>query len=65
MILPVIDGSESFLSESPASPVSVDMQALQLSSQDLFRHAKTVSIEHNGEYYWLRLTRGNKLILTK
>jgi hemin uptake protein HemP len=37
----------------------------ELSSRDLFRHANTVRIEHNGEHYWLRLTRGNKLILTK
>lgn len=37
----------------------------KLSSQDLFRNSSTVCIEHHGEYYWLRLTRGNKLILTK
>ena len=61
----LINNSESSLSESSALPISVDVQALQLSSQDLFRHAKTVSIEHHGERYWLRLTRGNKLILTK
>lgn len=39
--------------------------AQKLSSQDLFRHGSTVCIEHQGERYWLRLTRGNKLILTK
>lgn len=37
----------------------------KLSSQDLFRNGSTVCIEHHGEHYWLRLTRGNKLILTK
>jgi len=37
----------------------------KLSSQDLFRNGSTVCIEHQGEHYWLRLTRGNKLILTK
>lgn len=36
-----------------------------LSSRELFKHANTVRIEHNGEHYCLRLTRGNKLILTK
>jgi hemin uptake protein HemP len=39
--------------------------ALQLSSEELFRKGKTVRIEHAGQTYWLRLTRGNKLILTK
>lgn len=41
----------------PASP--------KLFSQELFRNSSTVCIEHQGEQYWLRLTRGNKLILTK
>jgi hemin uptake protein HemP len=36
-----------------------------LSSSDLFRRSNTVCIEHQGQQYWLRLTRGNKLILTK
>lgn len=46
-------------------PESSASATVQLSSRDLFRAAKTVCIEHNGEHYWLRLTRGNKLILTK
>lgn len=37
----------------------------KLFSQELFRNSSTVCIEHQGEQYWLRLTRGNKLILTK
>lgn len=40
-------------------------QAMQLSSEELFRSGNTVRIEHAGQVYWLRLTRGNKLILTK
>jgi hemin uptake protein HemP len=40
-------------------------QLLELSSRELFRHGKTVRIEHQKEFYWLRLTRANKLILTK
>ena len=40
-------------------------EPLQLSSRDLFRNGKTVRIEHQSEFYWLRLTRANKLILTK
>lgn len=49
------------------APVAADADspALMLSSRELFRHTKTVCIEHNGEHYCLRLTRGNKLILTK
>jgi hemin uptake protein HemP len=38
---------------------------LQLCSRELFCNGNTVRIEHNGQYYWLRLTRTNKLILTK
>lgn len=44
---------------------SLIQQCDSLSSQELFRHANTVRIEHAGQTYWLRLTRGNKLILTK
>ena len=36
-----------------------------LSSRELFCATNTVHIEHNGELYCLRLTRNNKLILTK
>ncbi len=36
-----------------------------LCSQELFRETNTVQIEHEGQRYLLRLTRGNKLILTK
>jgi hemin uptake protein HemP len=36
-----------------------------LLSRELFRNSNTVQIEHDGQHYLLRLTRGNKLILTK
>lgn len=36
-----------------------------LRSRELFRDSNTVQIEHEGQRYLLRLTRGNKLILTK
>lgn len=36
-----------------------------LLSRELFRDSNTVHIEHEGQRYLLRLTRGNKLILTK
>lgn len=40
-------------------------QPPQLSSSDLFQGGNLICIEHLGQRYWLRLTRGNKLILTK
>jgi len=36
-----------------------------LASKQLFRGNNTVCIEHAGQRYLLRLTRENKLILTK
>lgn len=42
---------------APAAPI--------LLSRELFRESNTVHIEHEGQRYLLRLTRGNKLILTK
>ncbi|USZ15118.1 hemin uptake protein HemP [Moraxella sp. FZLJ2107] len=36
-----------------------------LYSQNLFAMTKEVRIEHQGEEYRLRLTRNNRLILTK
>lgn len=36
-----------------------------LQSEHLFALAKEVRIEHEGEEYRLRLTRNNRLILTK
>lgn len=42
-----------------------DPQPLRLCTRDLFRDGNTVRIDHEGQTYWLRLTRANKLILTK
>lgn len=38
---------------------------IELTSDRLFEGAKTLSIVHGGERYLLRITRQNKLILTK
>jgi hemin uptake protein HemP len=38
---------------------------LRLSSRDLFRGERQIVILHAGHEYLLRITRGNKLILTK
>ncbi|MCF6354524.1 MAG: hemin uptake protein HemP [Candidatus Polarisedimenticolaceae bacterium] len=42
-----------------------EQQVRRLYSQDLFKHHKELVIEHAGQEYRLRITRQNKLILTK
>ncbi len=37
----------------------------ELDTRDLFRGNRTVTIDHEGERYILRLTRNERLILTK
>lgn len=37
----------------------------RLKSDELFRGSNAVEIEHDGKHYLLRITRENKLILTK
>jgi len=51
--------------KTPASSANNGAHQPQLSSSELFRHGNTVCIEHQGQQYWLRLTRSNRLILTK
>ncbi len=38
---------------------------LGLNTQQLFKNKTVVSIRHQGELYYLRLTKNNKVILTK
>jgi hemin uptake protein HemP len=40
-------------------------QVNRLSSRDLLKGRDRLLIEHNGEQYTLRITRNDKLILTK
>ncbi len=48
------------------NPESADSYALpQLNSQHLFAYGREIRILHAGEEYRLRLTRNNRLILTK
>ncbi|MCC6917296.1 hemin uptake protein HemP [Nitrosomonas sp.] len=51
-------GNEQFLRSAPF-PIKL------FSSEDLFGNSNEVLIQHRGEQYHLRLTRNNKLILTK
>ena len=47
--------------EAPAPGDAAD----SLDAAELFRHRRQVSIRHQQETYYLRLTRNGKLILTK
>lgn len=55
---------------SPAAPAAVTAasgggEPRQLDSRSLFGTARELLIEHKGQCYRLRLTRADKLILTK
>ncbi len=49
----------------PAPPAPNNGNILRLESGEILRGANTVEIEHAGQRYLLRVTRENKLILTK
>lgn len=48
----------------PALPAQPEMPP-RMNSHQIFRGRKTVEIEHGEQRYTLRVTRDNKLILTK
>jgi len=47
------------------TPTAESRQAPPVSSEQLLRGATTLAIDHAGQRYLLRVTRENKLILTK
>ena len=49
----------------PASPTPASMSLPRMDSEKILQGASTVEIEHAGQRYLLRVTRENKLILTK
>jgi hemin uptake protein HemP len=49
---------------APAANVSAELP-LRIESSDLLRGQKTVEIEHGKQRYTLRVTKDDKLILTK
>ncbi len=51
--------------EPPSKDAAAQPKPEQLVAADLIGAAGQVRIEHEGEIYVLRLTRNNKLILTK
>lgn len=49
----------------PAPPIASSAPPVRVDSGEILRGASTVEIEHAGQRYLLRVTRENKLILTK
>lgn len=48
----------------PTNPIPVDLRP-RIDSSQLLQGANTLEIDHAGQRYLLRVTRENKLILTK
>ena len=40
-------------------------KAKKIGSKDIFQKGKTIEIKHDGQSYFLKITKANKLILTK
>lgn len=53
------------LSLKPSAPVAPDASTRRVSSQVLLKGGRELVIQHQGSEYHLRLTRNDKLILTK
>lgn len=49
----------------PSSPTTSAGNLPRIGSEEILRGSNTVEIEHAGQRYLLRVTRENKLILTK
>jgi len=53
------------LSLKPSAPLARDAPTRRVSSQQLLKGERELVIQHQGNEYHLRLTRNDKLILTK
>lgn len=53
------------LSLKPSTPLAPDAPTRRVSSQQLLKGERELVIQHQGSEYHLRLTRNDKLILTK
>jgi hemin uptake protein HemP len=54
------------VTDGPDRPADADVRAkARLSSTDLFRGQRELVIVHGGQEYLLRITKSDKLILTK
>jgi hemin uptake protein HemP len=58
-------GTDSAHSSTGSGQDAAALPCVALSSQDVLRGRKAVSISHNGTLYRLQTTRQGKLILTK
>lgn len=56
---PPEQGARPLVPRSPSTELPV------IRSRDLLRGVNLILIEHGGDRYYLRMTRNNKLILTK
>lgn len=51
--------------KTPSSDHNVTPQSAILDSEDIFHNQQEVVIKHNNQFYRLKITRQNKLILHK
>lgn len=65
LILNTMDAPLNTPLSSPACVPATPSAIPRIDSADLLRGANTVEIAHAGQRYLLRVTRENKLILTK
>ena len=42
-----------------------EKKEMKVDSKDIFQKEKTIEIKHDGQSYFLKITKANKLILTK
>jgi hemin uptake protein HemP len=42
-----------------------EKEEMKVDSKDIFKKEKTIEIKHDGQSYFLKITKANKLILTK
>lgn len=60
-------GAQTVTSEEEVDdePKEASAQVRRVGARELLGTARTLQIEHNGQVYTLRLTRNDRLILTK
>lgn len=60
-----LDHEERIYSAPPKPSILGKDKLPRISSEQIFQGASTLEIDHGGQRYLLRVTRENKLILTK
>ena len=59
------DDPQTTQPDEPAPPTSPSALPRTLDASELLGEGRVLHIEHNGELYTLRITRNDRLILTK